>query len=77
MAAAKQPKGKRIPPIVPPVANTVVLRGPSSFMPPTGVLKSFTPLHSELTVVPPMHGLPAGSKCLRSVLFGGGADLLG
>ncbi|CAE7316422.1 unnamed protein product [Symbiodinium sp. CCMP2592] len=75
VAAAKQPKGKRIPPIVPPVAGTVVLRGPGAVMPPTGVLKSFTPLSSELVVLPPMHGLPAGSKCLRSVLFGGGADL--
>ncbi|CAE7340175.1 unnamed protein product [Symbiodinium sp. CCMP2592] len=75
VAAAKQPKGKRIPPIVPPVAGTVVLRGPGAVMPPTGVLKSFTPLSSELVVLPPMHGLPAGGKCLRSVLFGGGADL--
>ena len=75
VASAKQPRGKRIPPIVPPVANTVILRGPGAFMPPTGVLKAFTPLVPELTVVPPMPGLPAGSKCLRSVLFGGGADL--
>ena len=75
VASAKQPKGKRIPPIVPPIANTVILRGPGAFMPPTGVLKAFTTLSPELTVVPPMPGLPAGSKCLRSVLFGGGADL--
>ena len=75
VASSSQPKGKRIPPMVPPTHGTVVLRGPGSAMPPMGVLKSFTALSTELTVNPPMHGLPAGSKCLRSVLFGGGADL--
>ena len=45
-------------------------------MRPTGVLKSCVPLSPELDVVPPTHVLPAGSKCIRSVLYGGGGDLL-
>ncbi|CAE7336206.1 unnamed protein product [Symbiodinium sp. CCMP2456] len=70
-ATGKQPKGSRIPPLVPPRAGFVVLRGPGCFMPPTGVLKQFTPLSSELSALPPVHGLPAGSKCTRSVLYRG------
>ena len=40
-------------------------------MPPTGVLKQFTTLAPEITSLPPVRGLPCGSKCTRSVLYGG------
>ena len=71
VATYKQPKGNRIPPLVPPKAGFVVLRGPGRFMPPAGVLKKFTVLSPEITSLPPVSGLPSGSKCARSVLYGG------
>ena len=76
VASSKQPRGSRIPPLVKPTEGTVVLRGAGSLMPPTGVLKSCVPLSSELDVMPPTHVLPAGSKCIRSALYGGGGNLL-
>ena len=60
-----------MPPLVPPKAGFVVLRGPGCFMPPTGVLKKFTTLSPEITSLPPVNGLPSGSKCAMSVLYGG------
>ena len=70
-ATYKQPKGTRMPPLVPARSGLVVLRGPGKFMPATGVLKQFTPIAPEITSMPPVHGLAAGSKCTRSMLYGG------
>ena len=52
VATCKQPQGNRIPPLVPPKEGFVVLRGPSRFMPPTGVLKKFTVLPPDHLVAP-------------------------
>ena len=76
VASGKQPKGKRIPPLVPSRRGVVTLRGPGVSMPPTGVLDSYFTLPADLQSNPAMPGLPAGSKCLRSVLLGGGSELV-
>ena len=70
VATYKQPKGGRVPPLVPQKAGVIVLRGQGCFMPPTGVLKKFTTLAPEVISLPSVRGLPCGSKCQVCVVRG-------
>ena len=70
----KQPRGRRIPPLVPEFKSVAVLTGPSKAHPSVSELKSGCILNPQLTAVPATSSLPdEGCKLLRTQFLGGEA----
>lgn len=69
----KQPRGKRIPPLVPEHKLVVVARGPASCVPTSQFCKTGGNLPSTCQCIshPPLTNIPAGSKLLRTQQLGG------
>ena len=64
VATGKQPRGKRVKPLVPEFKSFVTIQGPAQAMPPTDKLSSSFPVQT-LLCKPAISSLPAGSRCIR------------
>ncbi len=73
IAAGKQPRGKKIPPMVSEFATVVVLSGPASCVPLRSKFESpwRIPTHVSCSDSS-MSEIPAGARVLRSLIYGDG-----
>ena len=65
VASGKQPKGKRVKPLVPAFASYVTLRGPAESLPPAGKLSASFAMPPDVQASPALVSLPTGARCLR------------
>ena len=65
IASGKQPKGKRVKPLVPAFASYVTLQGPAESMPPAGKLPASFTVPPCVQASPALVSLPTGARCLR------------
>ena len=70
VAHGKQPKSKRIPPLVKEFQTVVTLTGPQSALPPPKMDQAW-PIPADISTDPPCQTLPAGTRVIRLQHIGG------
>ena len=65
VASGKQPKGKRVKPLVPAFASYVTLRGSAESLLPAGKLSASFAMPPDVQASPALVSLPTGARCLR------------